>query len=110
MWAMRPSRLLTAMAVALVACGGSAEITSPSGTAGPGADTPEEAVLELIETKRKARASAERPASNRLVGSKRSGCYVTSKSTGCRSRDSTTSSFTSWQTPTRSTEASRSPS
>ena len=37
------------MAVALVACGGSAEITSPSGPAGPGADTPEEAVLELID-------------------------------------------------------------
>lgn len=49
MWAMRPSRLLTALTVALVACGGSAEITSPSGTAGPGADTPQEAVLELID-------------------------------------------------------------
>ena len=37
------------MAMALVACGGSAETVSPSGTVGPGADTPEEAVLELVD-------------------------------------------------------------
>ncbi len=37
------------MAMALVACGGSAETVAPSGTAGPGADTPEEAVLELVD-------------------------------------------------------------
>lgn len=49
MWAMRASRLLLVVAVVLAACGGGGEIVSPTDTVGPGADTPQDAVLELIE-------------------------------------------------------------
>ncbi len=49
-WAMRASRLLiVVVAVGIGACGGGVETVSPSGTAGPGADTSQEAVLELID-------------------------------------------------------------
>lgn len=48
MWAMRLSQLLVAMALVLVACGGSVQTVSLTGAAGPGAETPQEAVTELI--------------------------------------------------------------
>lgn len=46
---MRTRRLLVVVALVMGACGGGEENAAPSGTVGPGGDTPQEAVSELVD-------------------------------------------------------------
>lgn len=49
MWAMKAKNLLVIVTLVVGACSGADETNAPSDTVGPGADTPQEAVSELVD-------------------------------------------------------------